>query len=279
LSVETLLCDTLRPIEQALPDSLLEYSGKVDVLKTDMSVLKHSPTHLLLRPESAVLVQKPPRRRSTAAEAEGAEASDGSEAFGIDVESDDDDFPNDADLWSAASSDAERQANDDGETTEEEPEASGGVPEQSQELDSRDGEEPADGPPLPRNPKGTHKVPWESPYFTLTHNPNYEEIRIRVKPTWLDDSGMGRAHALSRTLACSHFRTHEFPVRCSYIVLRAWALWRMQQNKFLDNAPKARTDAWRMECADLRREIRETDAASNENALTFLRQWAPECLP
>ncbi|MCP4203612.1 MAG: hypothetical protein GY769_16960 [bacterium] len=280
LPIETPLRDVLLPIHVALPASLLAYSGKVEVLKNEVTVRKYTPTGVFLQLTSSEVVAKTPRRRSNKDEgADMSGASDGTEA--LDSETDDEDDPDKDELWSAASSDEEMQANDADDGASEE---SAGVPEATPPgFDPSDAAEELPGSArLPRGtpqaPKGTHKVAWHSAYFTLTHDRRFDEIRMRVKPRWLVPAHMGTDHP-NRSLRSSHFKQHEDPVRVTYLVLRAWALWRMPRNGFLHAASEGRQDAFRRECEDLRRELIEVGATANDEALSFLHLWAPpECV-
>ncbi|MCP5068530.1 MAG: hypothetical protein GY946_18370, partial [bacterium] len=270
---ETPLRDVLLPIHVALPASLLAYSGKVEVLKNEVMVRKYTPTGVFLQPVSWDVVAKPPRTRSNEDEgADMSDASDGTEA--LDSETDDEDDPDKDELWSAASSDEDMQQASD---ASEESAAGEGVPEATPPgFDPSDAAEELPGSArLPRGtpqaPKGTHKVAWHSAYFTLTHDRRFDEIRMRVKPRWLVPAHMGTDHP-NRSLRSSHFKQHEDPVRVTYLVLRAWALWRMPQNGFLHAASEGRQDAFRRECEDLRRELIEVGATANDHARSFLHR-------
>ncbi len=270
--------EMLLPADDALPPSLLSYLGPVQVFKNTMRVVRHSPQRIYMRALSVVLIETPPRKpkgednEEAGDEGEASDSSDSGEGFEVDSQGD---LAEDAEIWSAASSEADVEANPNSTQTEgdDASAASDEAPDASQGLVLSDAEESA----LPRNPKGTH-VAWETTYFTLTHDAARDVIRMRVKPSWLRRECMGESEG-SKGLSRNHFAGHDDPVRCCFAVLRAWALWRMQQNRFL-RGQASRMSSWRIECERLRRELREIGATTNEQAAHFLSQWAPpESMP
>jgi hypothetical protein len=89
---------------------------------------------------------------------------------------------------------------------------------------------------LPRNFHTVDHATWFSPYFTLTDNRSFRDLRMQVRTRYATPLLLGTSR-LQRGLV-----THQFgdersnPVR-TMVVLRAWALQRLTQNGFTQAKP------------------------------------------
>ena len=119
-----------------------------------------------------------------------------------------------SDVEAEAEAEADEAAEEEGLKSEGEPE---------QELGS-----------LQRGGYGSHNV-FCNGYFTLDNDPTTPHCRIKVLPRWAVNEHMGVTN-LSKTLQVRRLDDcSEKPVR-TYLVLRAWMLWRFQQGNFAEHA-------------------------------------------
>jgi len=80
----------------------------------------------------------------------------------------------------------------------------------------------------PRHPAGTWTV-WSNLWVYITKTPGFSDVKCSVKGPLRNSAGGLGAKGLSKTLTPAHYgETWDNPVR-SLLLLRAWAVWRVQQ--------------------------------------------------
>ena len=132
---------------------------------------------------------------------------------------------------------------------------------------------------LERAAPGTHIV-WNNGYFSLTNNKNYDNAVLNVLPTWAKDTEMG-SNILSRRFRILRFDEQEAHPIVTYIVLRAWMLWRFEQNNFSART-RFRRQWLALQTERLQGDIRSLGVAGGgtgkSEADSFIKQWCPRAL-
>ena len=127
-------------------------------------------------------------------------------------------------------------------------------------------------------------VVWSNGCFTLSDNPAWPDVKIRVLPRWCVDEHMGApvpgdaTTQMSKAVTPTHFgESRERPLR-AYAVLRSWSIWRGQQRGFSRGSPY-RQRIFDMERARLRADLdalghggRTGHAAADAMSMT----WTPD---
>ena len=74
---------------------------------------------------------------------------------------------------------------------------------------------------------GTYVV-FSNSYFTLRDDPAFPDVRINICPRWTKEGELGTKF-MSKTILCSSYGEDKATPRViSYLVLRAWMLYRFQ---------------------------------------------------
>ena len=123
---------------------------------------------------------------------------------------------------------------------------------------------------------------WENGYFYIADNTGKDEsVKIYMFDCWSlpPPAGMGRSPQMSKTLTPRHYsETRESPIR-SFLLLRAWMLWRFAQHGWA-MAERGRHRQYDEDFAELLREIRKLGYADrllgNAEANKLLQLWVPE---
>ncbi len=136
-------------------------------------------------------------------------------------------------------------------------------------------EEEQDHAHIPRRPPGTYSV-CTNAYYTLTDNLNYPNCRLRFHDSWVHPGGLGR-RCFSKTLVPEHHNDSRQNPVCTYIVLRAWALYRMSQSPVWLNEKTVRQMFVENEIKALREEVQAVRPLCLK-AEARLQEWAPRVL-
>ncbi len=115
---------------------------------------------------------------------------------------------------------------------------------------------------------------WHNELFSLTDNRNYPDCRMKVRPQFLTNELMGTTNP-SKTSTPSRLGDERHTPDQVFIVLKAWALFRMQYNAFLSRA--SRRAVFDRESESLRAEVAERGDL-HANTVRALRAWAPHVL-
>lgn len=78
---------------------------------------------------------------------------------------------------------------------------------------------------------GTHTA-WGNGYFTCTNDPAYRDAKIRLRPRWCTAEHLQRGEMSKAYTILTYDDTEDAPTR-TYLMLRAWMLWRVQRNGFV----------------------------------------------
>ncbi len=148
--------------------------------------------------------------------------------------------------------------------------------EKEKEQDHVQLEEEQDHVHLPRRPLGTHTV-CTNEYYTLTDNPNYPDCRLRFHDSWINQGGLGK-RCSSKTLVPAHHNDDRRNPVCTYIVLRAWALFRMSQSPEWLKEKTVRQMFVESEIKALREELQAVKRPLSQKAEARLQEWAPRVL-
>ena len=131
-----------------------------------------------------------------------------------------------------------------------------------------------------RKPAGAHVVE-SNGYLTLTNHAAFPDVKIAIMPRWRKACFLGTSN-MSKTVVPSHFGDERInPVR-SYMVLRAWMIWRATENKFSSERSSSRV-VFAKEIEKLRASILLASSAAapttgDDNADKLIRQWVPQVL-
>ena len=98
-----------------------------------------------------------------------------------------------------------------------------------------DGEADDEGVRPPRAEDGTWVVN-SNEYFTITNLSEYPASRICIKSRWCKPDLLG-TKGMSKTLTIKKYDADEQRPERTYLLLRAWMLWRFQQGRFHEGAP------------------------------------------
>ena len=135
------------------------------------------------------------------------------------------------------------------------------------------------GPQDTRAAQHTHTA-WQNDYFVLTDNRNFPDVRMRVKDRWKGVEHLGRSCG-SKTLVPGHYGDDRAEPDQVILVLKAWMIYRWQQNdgRFLQRSCRER--AWQTEVQNLMRDVarRGGELALHLATRARLREWAPQALP
>ena len=235
----------------------------LDVYRLTLKPLGFHADRVSLGVCGAVLVPRPAARamRGAAASSDGAaDAELGEEAFA--------DMAANADKLGDLSSDAESLCSSEESDTSSDDEGDKPV------VDSDSDEEESE---LARQLAGTHVVS-SNGYFTLTDNRNYPDVRMSIMRQWCRKGELG-VEELSKTVVPKHYGDDRACPTRSFLVLRAWMLWR------------ARRDGWcslrssrRMVFADEFRALKKelhiagggAPTTGNAAADERMKEWLPE---
>ena len=122
-------------------------------------------------------------------------------------------------------------------------------------------------------PANTHTV-WNNGYFRLMRDTRYTDAKMWVCTKWCVDAEMGRKD-LSKTLQILSFDDSlDEPVQ-TFLVLRAWMLWRAAQNKWHERI-KSRRDWYSGELRKLQADCGEISLSMS--ATKEIRKWCPQVL-
>jgi len=129
-------------------------------------------------------------------------------------------------------------------------------------------------------PKHTHTVRTNQ-YYTLTDNRNYTDCRLKFHEHLLaGPGGMAKAGArqASKTLSpAAHGETREDPT-VTYLILRAWALWRMRQSPQWLHAKSVRQLFYDEEVRKIKIKLASMQHPLHNKVRERLHTWAPEVL-
>ena len=132
-----------------------------------------------------------------------------------------------------------------------------------------------------QNPRAAHHThtAWQNAYFVLTDNNNYPDVRMRARDRWKGLADLGRSCG-SKTLVPSHYGDDRAEPDQVRLALKAWMIYRWQQNygRFLQRSCRQR--AWQREVESLTRDVarRGGELALNLATRARLREWAPQTL-
>ena len=123
---------------------------------------------------------------------------------------------------------------------------------------------------------------WENGYFYIADNTGKDEsVKIYMFDCWSlpPPAGMGRSPQMSKTLTPRHYgETRDSPIR-SFLLLRAWMLWRFAQHGWA-MAERGRHRQYDEDFAELLGEIRKLAYADrflgNAEANKVLQLWVPD---
>ena len=114
----------------------------------------------------------------------------------------------------------------------------------------------------------------------LTDNRNVPDVRVRVQDRWKGVEHLGRSCG-SKTLVPGHYGDDRAEPGQVMLVLKAWMIYRWQQNdgRFLQRSCRER--AWQTEVQNLMRDVarRGGELALHLATRARLREWAPQALP
>lgn len=123
-------------------------------------------------------------------------------------------------------------------------------------------------------------VKWENTYFTLTDQPEFPYVRIRMKPSFALPGRLGGTELSKSLMPQQVGDSRDSPIR-TYIVLKAWALWRTSQGTWLSER-RARQRQYEHDCAGLMQEIRNLGYGAamlgHPHANDLLLTWLPGAL-
>ena len=127
---------------------------------------------------------------------------------------------------------------------------------------------------------GTHIVESDNYFSLANYGRGDAKMILRTKWAVAPPVGMGFTQ-LSKTIQIATFDDNlDAPTR-SYIVLRAWALWRSKQNNWVQYSPE-RAGWYQREHGKLKKAIANLGEAfgttGNANADTCIREWVPDLL-
>ena len=118
-------------------------------------------------------------------------------------------------------------------------------------------------------------------YYTLTDNRNYPDCRLAFHDHVLGGpGGMAKpgARQASKTLSPAvHGETRGDP-KLTYLILRAWALWRMQQSPEWLHAKSVRHFFYEKEVRKIKICLAAAQHPLHDKVRKRLHAWAPEVL-
>ena len=136
-----------------------------------------------------------------------------------------------------------------------------------------------------RGPRGHRKHLYDNNYFYIIDNEgnaDVKDVNILIHRHWTSEPplGLGRANTCSRTLTPAHYgETRLNPVR-SFLLLRAWMIWRATQDGWAARAP-GRSRIFVDEAVRLERDIRRIQPQpdgilGHRDATRKLEAWVPD---
>ena len=111
-------------------------------------------------------------------------------------------------------------------------------------------------------------------YFTFSDHPAFDDVKVAVKPRWLNAADMG-TNPKTKAVTPRHYGEVK-GVACqrSWWVLKAWCIYRFKANGFEKKRIQAK---WLVDqVAQLKAEI--GPSTGNVEADAFIHSWAPEVL-
>ena len=136
--------------------------------------------------------------------------------------------------------------------------------------------------PMPQSPRAANHIhtAWQNACCVLTENKNFPDVRMRVKDRWKNAEHLGRSCG-SKALVPGHYGDDRAEPDQVILVLKAWMIYRWQQNdgRFLQRSCRER--AWQTEVQNLMRDVarRGGELALHLATRARLREWAPQALP
>ena len=270
----------LRELDAALPDSQVRGTFCFVV---EGKVSRHgNGTRITVWPSRGSRVTGPlPRKRRTATahgDAEAAEDEDKEEEEEHIMEDIMGSINEDAVSESSAVADtAAESASDDGSTSDSEQDLATlkaellAAPEGPSELVAAAGKTHLKRTPL-----------WDNRYFFIADNTGHPDVKMNMHKYWSYDppGGMGLV-GRSKTLTPAHYgESREDPVR-SFLMLRAWMLWRVKQDGWVD-WDRGRQRHFAEEAIVLERKIAALEPRPNGKLLgnakadALLKGWVPD---
>ena len=127
---------------------------------------------------------------------------------------------------------------------------------------------------LARMPAGTH-VAWRNDYFVLIDNRNYQDCVLRIHDKWASDEYLG-TQLKAKCLRPNRFQEPRAAPEVTYLVLKAWMLWRMEWRdcKFLKGCA-ARLETWLREARALRHQVGRRHGDLHEAARRQIEEFVP----
>lgn len=119
---------------------------------------------------------------------------------------------------------------------------------------------------------------WSNRYFYILDNSGHPDVKIRMYDAWTTEEHMGHRD-MSKTLTPSNYgESRENPAR-SFVLLRAWMLWRARRDGWAIARP-GRSRQFDRDAADLERDIRALPGplTGDGAADARLREWVPDCV-
>ena len=127
---------------------------------------------------------------------------------------------------------------------------------------------------------GTYSV-MSNGYFTLVNDPNYPDCKMRILPRWRVKGELGDKLMSKTATIADYDRDQENPI-LTYLVLRAWMIYRFQFAEFVDAkaSRKALLRRWEHQLmVDIANLGVGNGGTGNKLADDKMRKWAPQCLP
>ena len=118
-------------------------------------------------------------------------------------------------------------------------------------------------------------------YFSFTDNPLFRDVKVSVAPKWCTLEHLGASSMSKAVLPANFDEPRASPVR-SFLVLRAWMLFKARTNEFRDRR-SSRRRLFAGETRDLRQRIVALSSSAAPStghpaADALIRGWAPEVL-
>ena len=254
------LASLLKPLEDAVPKPFLERHQEVKVYSVAIECTEFVDNAYYATPWRSLPVAPTTRRKREASPAREDSLSECSEESA-----------------SASSSPGRTLASTDDSEIEEHP-GSDAVKEKAAKAGTdsahSDSSEQAE---VARAPAGTH-IAWGNEYFKLVDNRNYPDCLMRVADRWLGAEHLG-GHRRAKCVRPSRYGETRNAPEVTYLVLKAWMLWRMEWNgcQFLQGS-RARLEAWLREARALRHQISRIGAALPAAARREIEELAPAVL-
>ena len=137
-----------------------------------------------------------------------------------------------------------------------------------------------------RAPRGAYVVEeYRNEYSWITNNPNHKDVKLVIAPYWARESELGTPvrgrKSLSKAVTPAHFNETKDKPLLSYIVLRSWLVWRLQQGKWHERKTSRQKFLARTVC-QLAKEVAalgvDGGGAGCKAADDKIAAWAPHVL-